>query len=97
MYDRALDDPRLSRWLAAEAGPPHPVPHTVGSELTQCYDHPLGRLGLNYYRDGRDSGACQARWEHGVPKVARAGARVSVSWRWSAGSGSPGTTDARRA
>jgi alkylated DNA repair dioxygenase AlkB len=29
-------------------------------------------------------GACQARWEHGVPKVVRAGARVSVSWRWSA-------------
>jgi alkylated DNA repair dioxygenase AlkB len=28
-------------------------------------------------------GACQAGWEHGVPKVARAGPRVSATWRWS--------------
>ena len=27
-------------------------------------------------------GRCQLDWEHGVPKVAAAGARVSVSWRW---------------
>ena len=27
-------------------------------------------------------GRCQLDWEHGVPKVARTGARVSVSWRW---------------
>jgi alkylated DNA repair dioxygenase AlkB len=27
-------------------------------------------------------GACQRAWEHGVPKIARAGPRVSVTWRW---------------
>lgn len=26
-------------------------------------------------------GRCQRSWEHGVPKVARAGPRVSVTWR----------------
>ena len=26
-------------------------------------------------------GRCQRAWEHGVPKVARAGLRVSVTWR----------------
>jgi alkylated DNA repair dioxygenase AlkB len=30
-------------------------------------------------------GACQRDWEHGVPKVAQAGPRVSVTWRWSRG------------
>jgi alkylated DNA repair dioxygenase AlkB len=27
-------------------------------------------------------GACQAGWEHGVPKVKRADPRVSATWRW---------------
>jgi alkylated DNA repair dioxygenase AlkB len=27
-------------------------------------------------------GACQQAWEHGVPKVAAAGPRVSATWRW---------------
>ena len=30
-------------------------------------------------------GACQAGWEHGVPKVARAGPRISATWRWATG------------
>ena len=29
-------------------------------------------------------GACQRDWEHGVPKVATAGPRVSATWRWAA-------------
>ncbi|HEX9506685.1 MAG TPA: alpha-ketoglutarate-dependent dioxygenase AlkB [Acidimicrobiia bacterium] len=28
-------------------------------------------------------GACQMAWEHAVPKVAHAGPRISVTWRWS--------------
>ena len=28
-------------------------------------------------------GRCQVDWEHGVPKVARAGTRISCTWRWS--------------
>ena len=27
-------------------------------------------------------GTCQREWEHGVPKVASAGPRVSAMWRW---------------
>ena len=27
-------------------------------------------------------GTCQQRWEHGVPKVVRAGPRISVTLRW---------------
>jgi alkylated DNA repair dioxygenase AlkB len=60
MFDRVLDDPRLSRWFAAEAEPPHPVLLTVRSELTRRYDRPFGGPGLNYYRDGRDSVASHA-------------------------------------
>ena len=137
MFDRELDDPRLSKWFAADAEPPHEVLADVRRVLTARYGRPFGGPGLNYYRDGRDSvashrdrelrevddalvavltlgakrpflirprgggrsfdirpgsgdllvmgGACQAHWEHGVPKVARAGARVSASWRWTAG------------
>jgi alkylated DNA repair dioxygenase AlkB len=32
-------------------------------------------------------GACQRQWEHAVPKVKRAGPRISVTWRWSSGRG----------
>jgi alkylated DNA repair dioxygenase AlkB len=143
MFDRVLDDPRLSRWFKGDAEPPHPVLVDVRRALNARYGRPFGGPGLNYYRDGRDSvashrdrelrdvddalvavltlgarrpflirpegggrsidvapasgdllvmgGACQARWEHGVPKVARAGARVSVSWRWTTPR-PPGTT-----
>jgi alkylated DNA repair dioxygenase AlkB len=27
-------------------------------------------------------GACQMRWQHSVPKVKRAGPRISCTWRW---------------
>jgi alkylated DNA repair dioxygenase AlkB len=135
MYDRVLDDPRLSRWFAVDEAPPHPVLVEARRVLVERHRRPFGGPGLNYYRDGRDSvaphrdrelrelddslvavltlgarrpfhlrprgggpsidvapasgdllvmgGRCQLAWEHGVPKVAAAGARVSVSWRWS--------------
>jgi len=134
MFDNVLDDPRLSRWFAADSLPPHPVLVDARAALAHHYRRPFGGPGLNYYRDGHDSvaphrdrelreledtmvailtlgarrpflvrphgggrsidlapgsgdllvmgGRCQLDWEHGVPKVARAGARVSVSWRW---------------
>ncbi len=37
-------------------------------------------------------GATQLRWEHAVPKVARCGPRISVSWRWSTGRDRPPDT-----
>ncbi len=135
MYDRVLDDPRLSRWFAVDEEAPHPVLVEARGILVERYRRPFGGPGLNFYRDGRDSvaphrdrelreldealvavltlgarrpfrlgprgrgpsidvspgsgdllvmgGRCQLDWEHGVPKVGAAGARVSVSWRWS--------------
>ena len=139
MYERMVDDPRLSRWIAADEPLPHPALAPVRSALEARYDVPLGGLGLNYYRDGRDSvaphrdrelrhlddtliaivtlgarrpflirpkgggksrdispasgdllvmgGRTQVNWEHGVPKVKRAGPRISVTWRWSSEKG----------
>jgi alkylated DNA repair dioxygenase AlkB len=55
MYERMVDDPRLSRWIAADEPLPHPALAPVRSALEARYDVPLGGLGLNYYRDGRDS------------------------------------------
>jgi alkylated DNA repair dioxygenase AlkB len=133
MYDRMVDDPRLSSWYRAGEPLPHPVLTEIGDALTARYGAPFGAVGLNWYRDGHDSvafhrdrelrelddtlicivtlgarrpflvrpvgrgasrdvapssgdllvmgGACQQEFEHGVPKVARAGPRVSVTWR----------------
>jgi alkylated DNA repair dioxygenase AlkB len=139
MYERMVDDPRLSRWLGADKTLPHPALPQLRSELEAHYGVPLGGIGLNYYRDGRDSvaphrdrelrhlddtligivtlgaqrpflirpkgggrsrdispaagdllvmgGRTQVNWEHGVPKVKRAGPRISVTWRWSSQQG----------
>ena len=133
MYDRVLDDPRLSAWFADGTPLPHPVLHEARLALERRYRAHLPTLGLNYYRDGNDSvafhadrelralddtlvavltlgarrpfllrpkaggrsldiapasgdllvmgGSCQLHHEHGVPKVARAGPRVSCTWR----------------
>jgi len=134
MYERMVDDPRLSCWY----GPDEPLPHeslaTVKEALEARYAVRFGSLGLNYYRDGRDSvafhrdrelrgvddslvaivtlgarrpflvhrrgggpsrdlapaggdllvmgGATQRDWEHGVPKIADSGPRISATWRW---------------
>ena len=138
MYDRMVDDPRLSYRFERRAVP-HPVLAQARDALQARYRVRLGALALNYYRDGRDSvafhrdrelrelddtliaivtlgarrpfllrplatrgarsrdlapasgdvlvmgGACQQAWEHGVPKVAAAGPRVSATWRWAHG------------
>jgi alkylated DNA repair dioxygenase AlkB len=136
MYDRMVDDPRLSHRYASVGDVPHPVLADVRADLVDRYQVPLGALALNFYRDGRDSvafhrdrelrelddtvvviltlgarrpfrvrpfgvrgarsrdlapasgdvlvmgGTCQREWEHGVPKVASAGPRISAMWRW---------------
>ncbi len=143
MYDRVVDEPRLT-WRRGDGEDlPHPGLKMVGEELERIYRVPLLGPGLNYYRDGRDSvafhgdrelrllsdtvvaivtlgatrpfllrpsgggrssdfrpasgdllvmgGACQALFEHGVPKIAASGPRVSATWRWArpAPTGSP--------
>jgi alkylated DNA repair dioxygenase AlkB len=134
MYDRVLDDPRLSRWYAEGDALPHPALEAIRRALETQLDVPFTTTGLNYYRDGDDSvawhadrelreladtriaivtlgarrpflvrptggghshnvkpgagdllvmgGACQMRWQHSVPKVKRAGPRISCTWRW---------------
>ena len=134
MYERVLDDPRLSHRYARGDALPHPALAMVGERLELELGLPLVGPALNYYRDGNDSvawhadrelrelvdtrvailtlgacrpflvrptgggasrnlapasgdllvmgGACQQRWEHAVPKRARAGPRISCSWRW---------------
>lgn len=55
MYDREVDDPRLSRWYRTGDDPPHPALGEVRDWLRARYGRPFGGPGLNYYRDGRDS------------------------------------------
>jgi alkylated DNA repair dioxygenase AlkB len=54
MYDRMVDDPRLSRWFGGDRIP-HPALAELRRALEARYDVELGTCGLNYYRDGHDS------------------------------------------
>lgn len=144
MYDRMVDDPRLTCFLRRADPMPHPALVDARAALESRYRVRLSGPGLNYYRDGNDSvaphrdrelrqlddtlvailtlgarrpfllkaktggpsrdlapgsgdllvmgGATQLRWEHAVPKVAHAGPRVSVSWRWSSAIAGEGDT-----
>jgi alkylated DNA repair dioxygenase AlkB len=55
MYERMVDDPRVSAWYRAGDERPHPALDGVRRALARHYGVPLRTLGLNYYRDGRDS------------------------------------------
>ena len=55
MYERMVDDPRLSRWFPAGVPAPHPVLDAARRGLGARYGVPFGSVGLNYYRDGDDS------------------------------------------
>jgi alkylated DNA repair dioxygenase AlkB len=55
MYGRMIDDPRLSCWFRAGDDLPHPALAEMKSALEARYEVRLGAVGLNYYRDGRDS------------------------------------------
>lgn len=55
MYDREVDDPRLMHWRRAGAADPHPALAAARTAIEARYDVRLGGIGLNYYRDGRDS------------------------------------------
>jgi alkylated DNA repair dioxygenase AlkB len=55
VYGRMVEDPRLSRWYQASDELPHPVLAVIRATLSSRYDVTFGAVGLNYYRDGRDS------------------------------------------
>ncbi len=132
MYDRVVDQPRLTVPLARDEPAPAPLVE-VRTALERRYGTRLGDAWCNLYRTGRDSvawhgdrvlrdqetglvcilslgerrpfllrpagggsstrfelgrgdllvmgGTCQRTWRHSVPKVARAGPRISVTWR----------------
>jgi alkylated DNA repair dioxygenase AlkB len=55
MYGRMIDDPRLSHWYDASDDLPHPALALIRTTLSSRYDVTFRAVGLNYYRDGRDS------------------------------------------
>src|SRR3954471_13601912 len=60
MYDRMLDDPRLSRWYKRDDPLPHDALHAIGARLDEQLGVPLLGPACNYYRDGSDSVAWHA-------------------------------------
>jgi alkylated DNA repair dioxygenase AlkB len=55
MWDRIVDDPRLSRWYRPGEPAPHPVLEEVRAALEARYGVPLAGPACNLYRDGQDS------------------------------------------
>ena len=55
MWDRLLDDPRLSYWARRGEALFDPSIPSMHHTLERNYGHRLRRPGFNYYRDGRDS------------------------------------------
>ncbi len=55
MFDQVVDDPRLSCWYRRGEPTPHPLLDEVRTYLGRHYGVEFGGVGLNYYRDGRDS------------------------------------------
>ncbi|HET9061641.1 MAG TPA: alpha-ketoglutarate-dependent dioxygenase AlkB [Acidimicrobiales bacterium] len=60
MYDRVVDDPRVSHWCHSAGELGLPVMVEIESSLRELYGKRLVGPGLNYYRDGRDSVAFHA-------------------------------------
>jgi alkylated DNA repair dioxygenase AlkB len=139
MYDRMVEEPRLTAWYGLERIDERTVPPILAQmapALGARYSRAFDGIGAALYRDGNDSvawhgdridpalvepvvaivslgsartlrmrprerrgetrpfrllpgdlfvmgGSTQHTWEHAVPKVARAGARVSVQFRHS--------------
>ncbi len=57
MYDRIVDEPRLSAWWSVASGDPEPMPllRDMRLLLADHYGEPFDSIGFNLYRDGDDS------------------------------------------
>jgi len=55
MYDRTVDVPRLTASFALDAPVLPDGLRSVADEVTAALGTPFNAVGLNYYRDGRDS------------------------------------------
>ena len=60
MYDRVVDEPRLSRWYRSSDQLPDEALAWFRVAVGRHYGVGFGAMGLNYYRDGRDSVAPHA-------------------------------------
>jgi len=60
MYERVVDEPRLTKWYGPGDDLPSPALAMVGGQLAQLHSVTFVGPGLNYYRDGRDSVAFHA-------------------------------------
>jgi alkylated DNA repair dioxygenase AlkB len=60
MYDRVVDEPRLSRWYHASERLPEEALAWMRVAIGRHYGVRFGAVGLNYYRDGHDSVAFHA-------------------------------------
>jgi alkylated DNA repair dioxygenase AlkB len=60
MYDRMVDDPRLSHWYRRGDELPHPALEAIGEELDRLLGVRVSGPACNYYRDGNDSVAWHA-------------------------------------
>jgi alkylated DNA repair dioxygenase AlkB len=55
MYERMVDEPRLSRWYRADEPLPDEGLAAFRAAAGRHYRTRFGAMALNYYRDGRDS------------------------------------------
>jgi alkylated DNA repair dioxygenase AlkB len=57
MYDRLVDEPRMSAWWHVDDGQPEPLPilGEMRTLLSVHYGEQFDSIGFNLYRDGRDS------------------------------------------
>lgn len=60
MYDRMVDEPRVSRWYPSGETLPDRSLASFRAAVGRHYKVRFGAVGLNYYRDGRDSVAFHA-------------------------------------
>lgn len=60
MYDRMVDEPRVTAWWSASDTLPHPVIEPAWASLEGRYERRFISVGANYYRDGDDSVAWHA-------------------------------------
>lgn len=103
MFDRIVDEPRLSAWWSTSADLPEPLDllHDMRLLLAERYDEPFDSIGFNLYRDGSDSVAWHGdRHRHvvtnpviaivsvGTPRPLKLRPRGGGrSWSWSLGDG----------
>jgi alkylated DNA repair dioxygenase AlkB len=57
MYDREVDEPRLTAWrkIDGQTGDASPWLEGARASLSACYDVRFDSMGINLYRDGADS------------------------------------------